>query len=330
MPANSDLPPQGPTLEDAAARMLGFLDPSPDPETPESPTEEAPADSDEGVAADAEAQETPEETPDAEAEAPEAEESQEAHDQKEPQYVTVTENGKSERIPLEEVTKGYLRQQDYTRKTTELGNERRALEQHNEAVRQERQTYATMLVALRDQLQALQPQEPNWDEVYKSDPVGYARQRDEWREKQDKLAASNYELQRLQTLQQQEQAKNLAELVTKNRARMLDMQPAWKDQKRWETDRQRIIEYAQKPEVGYSAEEISQAYDPRAIILLDKARRFDELMAQKPKPVTTNGPRVASAGAAPRGNNALNAAQQRLAKTGSVHDAAKVFEQLLK
>jgi len=310
--------------------MLGFLDPPADTETPDSPAEEAPADSDEGVAADAEAQETPEETPEAEAEAPEAEDSEEAHDQKEPHYVTVTENGKSERRPLEEVTKGYLRQQDYTRKTESLSQERKALEQHNEAVRQERQTYATMLVALRDQLQAMQPQEPDWDEVWKSDPVGYARQRDEWREKQDKLAASNYELQRLQTLQQQEQAKNLAELVTKNRARMLDMQPAWKDQKRWEADRQRIIEYAQKPEVGYSAEEISQAYDPRAIILLDKARRFDELMAQKPKPVTTNGPRVASAGAAPRGNNALNAAQQRLAKSGSVHDAAKVFEQLLK
>ena len=330
MPTSPDTPPQGPSLEDAAARMLGFLDPPADTETPDSPAEEAPADSDEGVAADAEAQETPEETPEAEAEAPEAEDSEEAHDQKEPQYVTVTENGKSERIPLEEVTKGYLRQQDYTRKTESLSQERKALEQHNEAVRQERQTYATMLVALRDQLQAMQPQEPNWDDVWKSDPVGYARQRDEWREKQDKLAASNYELQRLQTLQQQEQAKNLAELVTKNRARMLDMQPAWKDHKRWEADRQRIIDYAQKPEVGYSAEEISQAYDPRAIILLDKARRFDELMAQKPKPVTTNGPRVASAGAAPRGNNALNAAQQRLAKSGSVHDAAKVFEQLLK
>ena len=330
MPTNSDLPPQGPTLEDAAARMLGFLDPSPDPETPESPTDEAPAETDEGVAADAEAQETPEETPEAEADATDADESPEPTEDKGPQYVTVTVDGKSERITLDEVVKGYQRHGDYTAKTTELAQERKALEQHNEAVRQERQTYATMLVALRDQLQALQPQEPNWDDVWKSDPVGYARQRDEWREKQDKLAASNYELQRLQTLQQQEQAKNLAELVTKNRARMLDMQPAWKDQKRWETDRQRIIEYAQKPEVGYSAEEISQAYDPRAIILLDKARRFDELMAQKPKPVSTNGPRVASAGAAPRGNNALNAAQQRLAKSGSVHDAAKVFEQLLK
>ena len=39
----------------------------------------------------------------------------EATDQKEPQYVTVTVDGKSERIPLEEVVKGYLRQQDYTR-----------------------------------------------------------------------------------------------------------------------------------------------------------------------------------------------------------------------
>ena len=43
MPTSPDTPPQGPSLEDAAARMLGFLDPSPDTETPESPAEEAPA-----------------------------------------------------------------------------------------------------------------------------------------------------------------------------------------------------------------------------------------------------------------------------------------------
>jgi hypothetical protein len=82
---------------------------------------------------------------------------------------------------------------------------------------------------------------------------------------------------------------------------------------------------------GYSAEEISQAYDPRAVVLADKARRYDELMARKPKPDAVKGPSLAPAGAAPPAGNLarLNAAQQRLARTGRIADAAKVFEQLL-
>ena len=333
--ATADLP-QGPSLEDAAARMEAFLDLEGDlPETPPPAARKSPTVVDEGVAEDAgdrvtaEA-EAPEETTaqaeGEEAEAPVEEESPQPAEEERPQYVTVTHNGKSEQLPLDEVVAGYQRHQDYTAKTTELAGERKALAAESEAVKQERQTYATMLVALRDQLQSLQPQEPDWDAVFRSDPVGYARQRDEWRDKTDKLAAANFELQRLQTLQQQDQAKLLAETVQKGRARMLEMRPAWKDQTVWEADRKALIEYAQKPEVGYSAEEISQAYDPRAIILLDKARRYDELMAKKPKPVATNGPRVAAAGVPPRGNGALNQAQQRLARTGSIADAAKVFE----
>lgn len=111
---------------------------------------------------------------------------------------------------------------------------------------------------------------------------------------------------------------------------MLDLNPTWKDQTVWEADRQALVKYA-KEIAGYSAEEISQAYDPRAIVMMDKARRYDELMARKPKPNVVKGPRVASAGAAPQGGVSarLNAAQQRLAKSGRVADAAKVFEQLL-
>ena len=124
---------------------------------------------------------------------------------------------------------------------------------------QERQTYATMLVALRNQLQSSQEAEPDWNQVYEADPIGYARKRDEWRDKQDKLAAANYELQRLQSVQRQEQAESLKQVVAQGRQKMAELNPAWKDTKVWDADRAKIVEYAQRPEVGYSAEEIAQA-----------------------------------------------------------------------
>jgi hypothetical protein len=312
-------------LADAAKALEGLLDlPETIEDQPEVAVEEAPADTDEGVAAEAKPEETTaDEAEVGEAEATEAEEKPAVTADKD-RLVPVTIDGKVETLPLEEVAAGYQRQSDYTRKTQELAS-------HKQAVLEERQTYATMLVALRDQLQQQQPEEPNWDEVYRADPVGYARRRDEWRDKQDKIAASQFELSRLQTLQQQQNAEQLAQVVAKGREKMLAMNPAWKDQTVFETDRQELVKYLRSPGVGYSAEEISQAYDPRAVVLADKARRWDELMANKPKPVVKAGPKVAAAGpAVPAGVTArLNNAQQRLAKSGRMQDAAKVFEQLL-
>ena len=239
-------------------------------------------------------------------------------------------DGKDEQITLAEVVKGYQRHADYTAKTQDLANERQKLNAQAQATREERETYVQMLEALKNQWEATKESEPDWNDVFAKDPIGYARKRDEWRDRQDKLAAAQYELQRLHSIKQQEQAESLKKVVETGRQKMMESVPAWKDPAVWETDRTAIVRYAQEI-AGYSAEEISQAYDPRAIVLLHKARQFDELMARKPKPVARPGPRVASAGAAPaNGVTArLNAAQQRLARTGSVRDAAKVFEQLL-
>lgn len=338
MPTTTADQPQGPSLEEAAQRMEGLLDlEDGNQDAPSQADKEAPArgavDSaltDEGVAAETASEETTADEADTdEAEAAETEDDAEATDAKQPQMVTVKIDGKTETVPLDEALQGYQRHRDYSRKTADLANERRQVDEQAKAVKEERQTYTTMLVALRNQLQQGQEAEPNWDEVYQADPIGYARKRDEWRDKQDKLAAANFELQRLQSLQQQEQAENLKKVVAQGRQKMVELHPAWKDQKVWDADRQAIVAYAQQT-AGYSAEEIAQAYDPRAIVLLQKARLYDELMAKRPTPVAPKGPKVASAGAAPQGTTSrLNAAQQRLAKSGSVSDAAKVFEQII-
>jgi hypothetical protein len=165
--------------------------------------------------------------------------------------------------------------------------------------------------------------------MYAADPLGWAKARDEWRDKQDKLAAANFEMQRLAGLQEQERQAQLQTMVVKGREKMLEMNPAWKDAKRWEADRAAIVEYGRS--VGYSAEEIAQAYDPRAIVVMDKARRYDELMAKKPaaQAQRPGAPKVAAAGSAPVSHNQNQRARQRLAQTGRVEDAARVFQGLL-
>ncbi len=74
--------------------------------------------------------------------------------------------------------------------------------------------------------------------------------------------------------------------------------------------------------------------DHRAVVLLRKAALYDQMMSKRGqiKPVTNNGPRPAKPGAAGRVSNNTEAmrAQQRLAKTGRVDDAADAIFKLLK
>lgn len=248
----------------------------------------------------------------------------------EARLVTVTIDGKTQQVPLDEAVKGYQRQADYSRKTQALADERRSFESERRAVTQERAQYAQLLTSLQQQLQSLQPREPDWQKLYDTDPVEWVRQREVWRELQDKRAAAQVELRRVQNLQQQESQANLATVVQQNRQKMLDAVPQWKDSTKWEAERAKILDYGKKQ--GFTDEELAQAYDHRAVVMLWKAMQYDSLSANKPQPVVNKGPRVASPGSAasvPKPTSEVTRAKQRLAKTGKVADAAVLFEGLL-
>jgi hypothetical protein len=330
-------PPPGPGLQDAANAMAGLLDresgtPAPDQQA-DPPEDQAPGEGD--VVADAETQsdETPPKTEEVEGET-EGEEAADTPDEgseeppKATPLYTVKVGGKEEQVTLEEALKGYSRTRDYTQKTDALATDRTVLEQERSEVRKERQQYATLLTALQKQLDTGQQQEPDWEALYRQDPFQWAKARDEWRDKQDKAAAANFELQRLKQIESQEQKAAEQRQIVEGRQKMLEMVPAWKDAKKWDADRQRIVEYGLRK--GYSADEIAQTNDPRAVVILNEARQWAELQANKPKPTTQRtGPQVAKAGSAPVANNQNLRARQRLAQTGRLDDAAQVFMGLI-
>jgi len=334
MSPTADTAPQGPGLQDAAAAFTGLLDredgtPPPadtadPPEAPEQgegdanaesqPEETAPEASSEG---DAESEEAADTSDEAQDEAPKAE----------PVY-PVKVNGKVEHVPLEELLKGYSRTRDYTQKTDALATDRNVFQQERSEVLKERQQYAVLLTALQKQLQMGMQEEPDWEALYAQDPLQWAKVRDDWRTRQEKAAAADFELQRINTVQAEERRRAQQVENIEGKKRMLEMMPAWKNPTQWESDRVRIIEYGQAQ--GYSVAEIQNANDPRAVVILNKARLWDEAQANKPKPTTQRtGPQVASAGSAPVANNQNMRARQRLAQTGSVADAAKVFMGLI-
>ncbi len=317
------------TLEEATNAFAGYLAAESGNETPPQEQvaqvpEQAPAES-EAETAPAEAQAEAEA---AEGEAPTEEgEAQEADPAK--VLLTVTIDGKQEQISAEEAAKGYQRQADYSRKTAALAEQRRAFESKAAEVAQRDQQYAQLIPALIQRLQATQPKAPD-ETLLNSDPVEYVRQKEIWRSHQEQLGAAELEQRRIQHLQAQEQQQAIQKQVEEGSALLSERIPEWKDPAKQAELKAKLLAYGQT--VGWSKEDLQQAYDPRAILVLDKARRYDELMAKPPKPVVQASPKPAPAGASgavPRSQNEAQREMNRLKATGRQSDAVSLMQRHL-
>jgi len=258
--------------------------------------------------------------------------SEDTEEQEQPQVFSVKVDGKEVDVTLEELQKGYSRTQDYTRKTQQIAEVRKQTEGELQAVRAEREQYAQLLSALEAQVQQVAQPNIDWDRLYNEDPIEWVRQREVMRDNQDKAAAIQSEKQRLNQLSQQEQAQFMQQKLQHEQEALLAAIPDWKDAKKAQAEKALLVEFGQK--IGFTSDELKNVVDHRAVLMLRKAALYDQMMSKRGniKPVTNNGPRPAKPGAAGRVSNSTEVvrAQQRVAKTGRVDDAANAIFQLLK
>jgi hypothetical protein len=260
-----------------------------------------------------------------------SEEEEEQEKQKQPQSFTVKVDGKEVTVTLDELQKGYSRTQDYTRKTQQIAEVRKQVEQETHAVRAEREQYAQLLGALQAQLQSSEPQ-VDLERLYHEDPIEWVRQKEVMRERQEKLGAIQSEQQRLSQVSKYEQQRAMEAQLASQQEALLAALPDWKDPKKAKAEKALVIESAKA--AGFSDEDLKSVYDHRLVLLLRKAALFDQMVSKRQgiKPVVNNGPRTAKPGAAGRVSTTTESvrAKQRLAKTGRIDDAASAIELLLK
>jgi hypothetical protein len=293
------------------------------------PAEESEEDSE--AAASEEDDSGVEDAPDEETSEEQSEEEEEPEEQEQPQTFTVKVDGKEVSVTLDELQKGYSRTQDYTRKTQQIAEVRKQVEQETQAVRAEREQYAQLLGALQAQLQSSEPQ-VDLDRLYHEDPIEWVRQKEVMRERQEKFAAIQSEQQRLAQVSQYEQQRAMEAQFASQQEALLAALPEWKDPKKAKAEKALVIESAKA--AGFSDEDLKSVYDHRLVLLLRKAALFDQMVSKRQgiKPVVNNGPRTAKPGAAGRVSTTTEStrAKQRLAKTGRIDDAASAIELLLK
>lgn len=317
---------QGPmNVAEAANALEGLLPDEGQQEDREAQLPEEGAAVDEELSEDADAADDETDTEQSESE-------EDTEEQEQPQVFTVKVDGKEVEVTLDELQKGYSRTQDYTRKTQQIAEARKQTEAELQAVRAEREQYAQLLSALETQVQQVAQPNIDWDRLYQEDPIEWVRQREVMRENQEKAAAIQSEKQRLAQISQQEQAQLMQQKLQQEQEALLAAIPDWKDAKKAQAEKAMLVEFGQK--IGFTPEELKSVVDHRAVLMLRKAALYDQMMSKRGniKPVTNNGPRPAKPGSAGRISNTTEAvrAQQRVAKTGRVDDAANAIYQLLK
>jgi len=271
-----------------------------------------------------------EELQDSNGEQPDEDEAEEEEDK--PPVFTVKVDGKNVEVTLEELQKGYSREADYTRKTQQVSEERRAFQAEAELVRTERQQYSKLLGSLQAQLQQNAAPQVDMDRLYSEDPIEWVRQKELARDAEKVHAAIQSERQRLSHIQAQEQYQSMQAHLAQQQDAMLKAIPEWSNPDKAKAEKTLLIEWGQK--LGFSSDELKNIFDHRAVVALRKAALYDQMMTKRGniRPAVNNGPKPAKPGAAGRMDNVTDArrSQQRLAKTGRVNDAASAIEHLLR
>lgn len=223
----------------------------------------------------------------------EAEESEEAEpddseDTPEPAY-KVKVNGEEVEVPLSELLKGYSRERDYTAKTMALGEKERSLTATLEA------KFATELkqqVELFESLDPILSQAANidWGKLAQEDPTTYVQLKAAVDERTAAVAAAKAKIgQAEQGLTQAEQAQQ-AEAAAAETSKLIEKLPELAKPEAMAGFANNAVNYLRG--TGFEDGEIADLTDHRALLIIDKARRFDELEAAKAKlPAKTVVPR---------------------------------------
>ena len=263
-----------------------------------------------------------------------AEVQEDDNQEEEPSYV-IKAAGEEKEVPLSELIKGYQLGADYTKKTTEVAEQRKLVEAERGAIEEAkyaRDSYAQRLQAIDNFLTSQMPQE-DLHSLKENDPIGYAVKVAELSEKKEQLQAIRAEQARIAQEQQSDYARAMSDRVAQEASKLAQVLPEFSDPVKGDNFRKEIRNYGKT--LGFTDEELSQVYDSRHVLTLQKAMMYDKL--QKSKPAITKkvneAPRMLRAGTS--GGNKQSDAQKltqqktQLRNSGKVRDAAALFEQFL-
>ena len=309
------------TVQEAANSFLGLMDAAEAPEgQAEAQTEQPEEELQVSEGSDEDWQD----------EEPEQESESEPDD--EPTY-SVKVAGEEKELTLTELKTLAQQGADYTKKTQQVAEQRKALEAESVAIDQARQlrdAYAERLQAM-EQLLSSPEQSENLEYLKESDPIGYAVRVAEISQQKEQLQAIQAERYRIAEQQQAEQQHALQGYIAQQAARLSEVLPEYSDPVKGEKLRSELRTFAK--DIGFSDQELSMVRDSRQVLALHKAMLYDKLQKSKPdvnKRVNEATKTIKSGNSVkPVTSDQVKKQQAQLKNSGKVRDAAKLFESFL-
>lgn len=242
-------------------------------------------------------------------------------------------DGKPVKLTKAELAEHYkngLRQQDYTRKTMEVSEQRKQADAEAQRARAERENYAQQLQNFAVTSESILAEQASvlTDELLRSDPVEYLAQQRTFQERQAKLHQAQQELARINGERQQEQQAQMQAYRAEQLEKLTEALPEWKDSKKATEEAGKIKDYLMSQ--GWNAEDVGGLSDHRHVLAARKAMLYDSLMTRAKEAagkVAKAAPKVERPGtvqvAPTDGRTKL---MKELKATGSKNVAAQLFE----
>ncbi len=242
--------------------------------------------------------------------------------------------GEEREITQSELIKLAQQGADYTKKSQQVSEQRKALESESRAIEEAkvlRKQYAERLDAIQQMLQAQQP-EDDLEYLKENDPIGYAVKVADITQREKQMQAINYERQRLAEMQQAENIERQKQTIAQQAQLVSELIPDYSDPKKGATLRNELRAYAKS--IGYTDEEVGQVYDARTVKALYDAMQYQKLVESKPSvsKKMQSAPKMIKSGTSASKTSSTETQRRqfnKLKSTGKVRDAANLFEKFL-
>lgn len=296
--------------------------PAEDQEQDVEDTGDDPDEDDEGEAEDTDDEDTPD---DEDEDEPEEDESGEAL-ASDDAVVTLEDGSK---VTVAELKRGHLRTSDYTRKTQELAEQRKAFEANQSSYQQQAQQLTQEREFVAGLAQQLLPQEPD-PSTMDTDPVGYMQAKAAYDQRMGQLQKLSQQHHEAAQRHAQEQRQALTQQRKAEAERLIEAMPELKEPQRYGKFMSETSAVMQN-HYGFSAEEVGQAMDHRFYPIFRDLAAYQRIKAGKGKakqavegkpPVMRGGKRR---GPGAQRAAARKAAKDRLNKSGSLKDGVALL-----
>lgn len=250
-------------------------------------------------------------------------------------FIEFKANGETHRMAVDKVKELASMGLDYTRKTQELSarvktEAEKQFKEYTSGMEAERKRLldnAKMLESLYDRplVTAEKLEQLMNDGEYDE----YHRLKFQEDKRKELLSLAKGEITRLEEERTQKEKKEFADFAAREAEILFQKMPEFNNQESFG----RYVKYLQS--AGYTNQDIATLADHRAIMMVEKARRYDELQKNKNvQPLKKDAPKIirrnGSVEKASSGDKDLHTSLESLKKTGSIRDAGAAINKILK